>query len=264
MWFSSLFYLKEFTKGSLKFIDLNEKLCNDYKEYLLKAKSRRTGTTNLSQNTAHSYFNKFKATVKQAFKDSLIPIDLNGKIEPIKEADTNRLFLSIEELNLLAKTNCPNPILKQASLFSALTGLRFSDIEKLKWSEVVFKSGQGYFIHFQQKKTKSNEYLPISEQAYLLLGEPKESNQKVFDGLVYSAHQNTVLLKWAMTAGIQKHLTFHCFRHTYATLQLQGGTDIYTVSKMLGHRDLKTTQIYAKIVDETKRKATDKIILNFK
>ncbi|AOW10043.1 site-specific integrase [Flavobacterium gilvum] len=263
VWFSSLFYLKEFTKGSLKFIDLNEKFCNDYREYLLKTKSRRTGTTNLSQNTAHSYFNKFKATVKQAFKDSLIPIDLNGKIEPIKEADSNRLFLSMEELNQLAKTDCPNPILKQASLFSALTGLRFSDIEKLTWSEVVYKNGQGYFIYFQQKKTKSNEYLPISEQAYTLLGTRKEANHQVFEGLVYSAHQNTVLLKWAMTAGIQKHLTFHSFRHTYAVLQLQAGTDIYTISKMLGHRELKTTQVYAKIVDETKRKATDKIILNF-
>ena len=264
VWFSSLFYLKEFTKCSLKFLDLNEKFCNDYKEYLLKAKSRRAGTTNLSQNTAHSYFNKFKATVKQAFKDSLISIDLNGKIEPIKEADTNRLFFFFEELNLLAKTDCLNPILKQASLFSALTGLRFSDIEKLKWSEVIYKKGQGYYIYFQQKKTKNNEYLPISEQAYTLLGTPKEANHQVFEGLIYSAHQNTVLLKWAMSAGIQKHLTFHCFRHTYAVLQLQAGTDIYTISKMLGHRELKTTQIYAKIVDETKRKATDKIILNFK
>ena len=264
VWFSSFYYLKEFSKGSLKFADLNERFCNDYKDYLLNAKSRRTGNTTISQNTAHSYFNKFKATIKQAFKDNLIPFDLNGKIEAIKEADTNRTFLSIEEVNLLANTDCPNPILKQASLFSALTGLRFSDIEKLKWSEIIHTKEQGYFIHFQQKKTKSNEYLPISEQAYSLLGEPKEPNQKVFDGLMYSAHQNSILLKWAINARVQKHLTFHCFRHTYATLQLQGGTDIYTVSKMLGHKDLKTTQIYAKIVDETKRKATDKIIIDFK
>lgn len=264
VWFSSFFYLKEFSKGILKLSDLNEKLCNDYKDYLLNAKSRRTGNTTISQNTAHSYFNKFKATIKQAFKDNLIPIDLNGKIEPIKEADTNRTFLSIDEVNLLANTDCPNPILKQASLFSALTGLRFSDIEKLKWSEVVYTNEQGYFIHFQQQKTKSNEYLPISEQAYTLLGEPKEPSHKVFDGLMYSAHQNSVLLKWAINAGVQKHLTFHCFRHTYATLQLNNGTAITTVSKMLGHKDLKTTMIYAKIVDETKRKATDKIIIDFK
>ncbi|WNH10498.1 tyrosine-type recombinase/integrase [Thalassobellus suaedae] len=262
VWFSSLYYLKAFTNDTLKFADLNEKFCNDYKEYLLNAKSRRTHKNKLAQNTVHSYFNKFKAALKQAFKDDILPFDLNGKIETIKQADTNRVFLSLEELNKLVKTECTNQQLKQASIFSALTGLRFSDVAKLKWSEIIHTNGQGYFIQFQQKKTKSNEYLPIAEQAFEILGEPKEPDQRVFDGLTYSAHQNNQLLKWAMDAGIQKHLTFHSFRHTYATLQLQGGTDIYTVSKMLGHKDLKTTQIYAKIVDETKRNATTKIKLD--
>lgn len=264
VWVSAFHYFKEFTNNYLKFSDLNEKFCNDYKDYLLNAKSKRSSKTTISQNTAHSYFNKFKATLKQAFKDNLLLVDLNAKIQTIKQADTKRVFLSLDELNQLVKADCPNPILKQASLFSALTGLRFSDIEKLKWSEVIHINGQGYFIQFQQKKTKSNEYLPISEQAYNLLGEPKEADKKVFEGLHYSAHQNSILLKWVINAGIHKHLTFHCFRHTYATLQLQGGTDIYTVSKMLGHKDLKTTQIYAKVVDQSKRDATDKIQLDLK
>tara|TARA_R110000796_G_scaffold252631_3_gene389373 strand:- start:31749 stop:32570 length:822 start_codon:yes stop_codon:yes gene_type:complete len=262
VWFSSLFYLKAFTNEILTFADLNEKFCNDYKYYLLNAKSRRSNQTTLAQNTAHSYFNKFKATLKQAFKDGIVPFDLNGKIESIKQADTKRVFLTLEELNKLVKAECPSPLLKKASIFSALTGLRFSDVSKLKWKEIVHINGQGYFIQFQQKKTKSNEFLPIAEQAYEVLGQPKESEQRVFEGLNYSAHQNSQLIKWAMSAGIQKHLTFHSFRHTYATLQLQGGTDIYTVSKMLGHKDLKTTQIYAKIVDETKRTATTKIKLD--
>jgi integrase len=263
VWVSAFHYFKEFTNNYLKFADLNEKFCNDYKDYLLNAKSKRSNKATISQNTAHSYFNKFKATLKQAFKDDLLPFDLNAKVETIKQVDTKRVFLSLDELNQLVKADCPNPILKQASLFSALTGLRFSDIEKLKWSEVIHINEQGYFIQFQQKKTKSNEYLPISEQAYNLLGEPKEADKKVFEGLHYSAHQNSILLKWVINAGIQKHLTFHCFRHTYATLQLQGGTDIYTVSKMLGHKDLKTTQIYAKVVDQSKRNTTDKIKLDF-
>ena len=66
--------------------------------------------------------------------------------------------------------------------------LRFSDIEKLLWSEIEFIKGQGYFIHFQQKKTQGFEVMPISEQAYSLLGEPKEPNTKVFEGLTYSIH----------------------------------------------------------------------------
>jgi integrase len=262
VWVSAFNYLKDFTNGQLKFADLNEKFCNDYRDYLLNAKSKRSHKTTIAQNTAHSYFNKFKATLKQAFKDKILPFDLNGLVEPIGQVDTNRIFLSLEELNQLAKTECVNPLLKKASLFSALTGLRFSDIQKLKWGEVVHIKDQGYFIQFQQKKTKSREYLPIPQQAYDLMGEPKEPNQKVFDDLHYSAHHNSQLLKWAISAGIQKHLTFHCFRHTYATLQLRNGTDIYTVSKMLGHKDLKTTQIYAKVVDQAKREATEKIKLD--
>lgn len=65
-----------------------------------------------------------------------------------------------------------------------------------------------------------------------------------------------------MKAGITKHVTFHCARHTYATLQLTLGTDIYTVSKLLGHRHLKTTEIYAKVIDERKQQAANKIKLN--
>ena len=69
--------------------------------------------------------------------------------------------------------------------------------------------------------------------------------------------------RWLKAAGITRHITFHCFRHTYATLQLAGGTDIYTVSKMLGHTNVRTTQIYAKVVDEKKTRATEVIKIEF-
>jgi len=262
VWMSAFNYLNDFTKGELKFADLDVKFGNDYKEYLLKAKSKRSYKSNLSQNTAHSYFNKFKATLKQAFKDNILQQDLNARIKPIKQTDTKRVFLTLDELNRLAKAECQNPILKKAALFACLTGLRYSDCEKLKWKEVVYEKGQGYSIYFKQKKLKKHEYLPISEQAYKLLGERKDPNLKVFKGLFYSAHQNSILLKWAMNAGVQKHLTFHAFRHSFATLQLQAGTDIYTVSKMLGHTNLITTQVYAHIVDEQKRQAANRIQLN--
>jgi integrase len=153
--------------------------------------------------------------------------------------------------------------MKRAALFSALTGLRFSDIQKLVWKEIEYIEGNGYFIKFKQQKTKGIEMMPISDQAYLILGESQEPKRKVFDGLEYSAYHNKHLYKWIKDAGITKDITFHCFRHSYATLQLSKGTDIYTVSKMLGHRELKTTQIYAKIIDQTKRDAADKIKLDF-
>ncbi len=262
-WVSTLNYLEAFTDNKLKFADLNEKFLEDFKEYLLTTKSKRSNKTILSQNSAVSYFNKVKAALRQAYKDGILQIDLNAKIQPIKIAETRRGYLTLEELNKLAKTDCNNPLLKRAALFSALTGLRFSDIQKMVWSELEFIEGQGYVLNFSQKKSKGVEFLPISEQAYLLCGTPGEPTSKVFDGLEYSAYHNKHLFQWIGAAGITKDITFHCFRHTYATLQLFNGTDIYTVSKMLGHKDLKTTQVYAKIVDEAKRKAVDKIKLDF-
>lgn len=262
-WVSAYNYLETFTKGNLKFADLNEKFCNDFKEYLLTTKSNKSNKVTLAQNSAVSYFNKFKATLKQAYKDGYLATDLNAKIQPVKQAETQRNFLTIEELNSLLKTKCNNPLLKGAALFSALTGLRFSDIKNLVWGELEYIENNGYFIRFKQQKTKGVEMMPISEQAYNLLGERKEPSDKVFEGLNYSAYENKHLAKWIGLAGIGKDITFHCFRHTFATLQLSKGTDIYTVSKLLGHRDLKTTQIYAKIIDQTKREAVDKIQLEF-
>lgn len=261
-WISALNYIEAFTGGKLKFADLNEKFLEDFKEYLLTTKSKKSEKTTLSRNSAVSYFNKVKAALKQAYKDGILQTDLNAKISPIKTAETRREYLTIEELNKLVKTPCNNDLLKRAALFSALTGLRFSDIQKMVWGELEYIEGQGYFLNFSQKKTNGVEYYPISEQTFKLLGERKEPTAKVFEGLVYSAYLNVHLKQWILRAGITKDITFHCFRHTFATLQLSLGTDIYTVSKMLGHKELKTTQIYAKIVDESKRKAANKIKLD--
>ena len=261
-WVSSYKYLETFTNGKLMFADLNESFLNDFKEYLLTTKSNRSNKTSLSQNSAVSYFNKVKAALKQAYKDGILQTDLNSKIQPIKQAETQRNFLTIEELNSLVKTECIDPLLKRSALFSALTGMRGSDIKKLVWNEIEYIEGSGYFIKFTQQKTKGVEMMPISEQAFNLCGTPGEPTAKVFEGLNNSAYSNKHLSKWIGLAGIAKDITFHCFRHTFATMQLSNGTDIYTVSKMLGHRELKTTQIYAKIIDQTKRDAADKIKLD--
>lgn len=262
-WISTLHYLESFAKGSLKFGNLNVMFLNNFKEHLLTTKSRKSEKMTLDQNSASSYFNKVKAALKQAHKDGLLTNDLNSQVEAIKPVETHRQHLSREELNRLVKEDCKSPIMKRAAIFSALTGLRFSDIQKLTWKEIEHTSDYGYSVKFRQKKTGSVEVLPISEQAFKLLGTPKDNNDQVFEGLKYSAYQNKFLRQWIEKAGINKEITFHCFRHTYATLQLSAGTDIYTVSKLLGHKDLKTTQIYAKVIDESKRMAATRIILDF-
>ena len=104
--------------------------------------------------------------------------------------------------------------------------------------------------------------MPISGQALLLCGESRQPEQFVFEDLPDPSWISRPLKQWIEAAGIKKNITFHCFRHTYATLQLSSGTDIYTVSKMLGHTNVKTTQIYAKVVDEKKNKAAQAIKLD--
>lgn len=112
-------------------------------------------------------------------------------------------------------------------------------------------------------KSKGVETLPISDQAYSYLGERANPKDQVFTGIPgkMGSWENLRLKQWVLAAGIQKDISFHAFRHTFATLQLTLGTDIYTISKMLGHKSLKTTQIYAKVIDEKKREAANRIKL---
>ena len=262
-WLCVYDYLKKFGGETLLFANLTESWCEDFKEFLLTTKSRKSSEAILAQNTAVTYYSIFKAALKKAFVDGYLTTDLSAKTKGIKLLETRREFLTIEELNKLAETPCNNPTLKKAALFSALTGLRLSDVQKLIWKELVF-DGSLYKINFTQKKTKGVEYMPISEQAFGICGERGEPNALVFEKLPDSAWISSPLKHWVQSAGINKKITFHCFRHTFATLQLTNGTDIYTVSKMLGHKDLKVTQIYAKIVDETKQKAAGAIKLNIK
>ncbi|WP_124640149.1 site-specific integrase [Amniculibacterium aquaticum] len=259
-WERSIEFLKSFADENIEFSQINLKFCEDFKSFLLTAE--RGGNKNgiLSQNTASTYFSVFKAALKQAFIDGYFTTDISSKIKSIPQAETRREYLTIEELNTLVETPCENDVLKRAALFSALTGLRHSDIQKLRWNEINIESNQPR-INFTQKKTKGVEYMPISLQALEICGDPKSPNDLVFENLTDPSWINRPLKTWVAKAGIQKNITFHCFRHTFATLQLSNGTDIYTVSKMLGHTNVKTTQVYAKVIDEKKNKAAEAIQL---
>lgn len=260
-WDSMLKHLKAYIPMDKTFGDIDETFVQGFKEFLDKEVKTKSNQP-LSQNSKYSYFNKLKAALKQAFKDGIIPTNPAEKISGFKQAEPQREFLTLEELQAVANTECEIPQIKTAFIFSCLTGLRWSDINKLLWSEVQHSNDMGYYVRFRQQKTDGAETLPISEQAFKLLGERQDKDERVFKGLKYSAWHNMKLQQWVMQAGISKTITFHCARHTYATLQLTAGTDIYTVSKLLGHRELKTTQIYAKVIDTKKKEAANKIQIN--
>ena len=243
------------------FSEMTPKVIEDFRQYILTAPlgGKKTGT--VSTNTASTYFSIFKAALKRAFVDGYLMTDIGGATKSIAGEERRREHLTLEELNTLAATPCDNPVIRRAALFSALTGLRHCDIQKLTWSEIQ-KEGKGYRLNFTQKKTKGVEYMPISDQALLLCGKRGKPKDLVFAGLPSPSWISKPLKRWIKAAGITRTITFHCFRHTYATLQLAGGTDIYTVSKMLGHTNVSTTQIYAKVVDEKKDKAANVITID--
>lgn len=252
-WRSTLMHLIKFNSKDIPINQIDVKWLEDFK-YYLDEKALTKSEVGLSQNSKYSYFNKVKACLRQAYREELILKNPVDKIKGFKQGETEREFLSIDELRRIKKEECEIPIIKTAFIFSCLTGLRWSDINRLTWGNLFHSEENGYwYLRFRQQKTKGTETLPISQQARnLILEEIGEPNERIFKGLKYSAWNNLKLQQWMMKAGISRTITFHCARHTYATLQLSNGTDIYTVSKLLGHRELKTTQVYAKVIDQMK------------
>lgn len=257
-WVSALRHIQAFSRADIRFSDLDRKWLEQLKEYLIKT-AKTKDDRNLSLNSCVSYYNKVKATLREAVKDGYLQTNPSDTTDSIKEGETRREFLTLEELQRASKASCDSEIIKSAFLFSALTGLRFSDVQKLKWSEIQHSEELGYYIRFKQKKTKGEETLPIPENAIELLGKRLTSDEPVFRDLIYNIRTNRKIKEWMIRAGIEKYITFHCARHTYATLQLTLGTDIYTVSKLLGHKNIRTTEIYAKVVDDKKVAAANRI-----
>lgn len=261
IWNCAISHFEMFLGGKdLLFKNVTVTIIEDFRDYLLKAKSMRKNKKQLSRNTALSYYNKIKTTLKGAYKEDKMKTDINAKIGSIKELESQRNFMTLEETRRLFATPCPNALVRKISMFSVLTGIRYVDIAKLTWSEVHYIDNDGYYIIFRQKKTEGAESMPISEEAFTVLGKRRSEKELVFAGL-NKWDVDRILPVWVSLSGIRKHITFHCFRHTYATLQITAGTDIFTVSKMLGHRSVKTTQVYARVIDQKKRDAANRISL---
>lgn len=260
-WSATLVHLKRCISPNIRFEEIDETFVKKVRKYF-DCQAKTKSNTFLSKNSKYTYFNKFKAAMRAAFDEGYILINYGSKIKSFEQQESQREYLTHEELQKLANTECKYPVLKRAFIFACLSGLRWSDINKLVWNEIREENHNGKIVtkvNFKQEKTSGVEYLYISEQARTFLGKRKSPTDRVFVGLKYSAIYNTELLRWCIRAGISKHITFHSSRHSNAVLLLQNGADIYTVSKRLGHKELRTTQIYAKMVDQKNREAANLI-----
>lgn len=248
-----------FVHGKCTFEEIDIDLCNKFREYLLNAKQlRRDGR--ISKNSASGYWSTFRELLKILYRNRLIKTNINDFLDKIETEDTPKDYLSVEELYKLAETPCKKPILKTAALFSCLTSLRISDILSLQWHEIVDFAAGGKCVHTITQKTKTEDIIPISDEALQLIGYSPEKTGLVFKGLKRSWTQHP-MKEWIREAGITKNITFHSYRRTYATLQGAAGTDIRTIQSNMAHKSITTTQRYMKVVDSNKREASNRISL---
>ena len=248
-----------FVHGKCTFEEIDIDLCNKFREYLLNAKQLRRDDR-ISKNSASGYWSTFRGLLKILYRNRLIKTNINDFLDKIEIEDTPKDYLSVEELYKLAETPCKKPILKTAALFSCLTSLRISDILSLQWHEIVDFAAGGKCVHTITQKTKTEDIIPVSDEALQLIGYSPEKTGLVFKGLKRSWTQHP-MKEWIREAGITKNITFHSYRRTYATLQGAAGTDIRTIQSNMAHRSITTTQRYMKVVDSNKREASNRISL---
>lgn len=221
-------------------------LMNDYVTYK---------KTKLTNGTVDNYLRCLKAAFNVAVEEGIMPTNPMLALDRshLKGTTYEREFLSVEEVKKLIDTPCRRPDIKGAFLFSCFCGLRISDVRSLQWKHVV-TTGEKMYLKITQFKTRRPLTIPLSRQAIKWMPERADAGEDdyIFPPL---SKNMTVLDDWAKEAGIKKHVTFHVSRHTFATMELTMGADIYTTSKLLGHTSVATTQIYAKVINSKKEEA---------
>lgn len=235
---------KYFPKRDVLIQDVDEDLLRNFQSYLLNQVSR---------NTTNAYMSVFRQHFNKLVVKGVIQASPFSSFKIIEEEDSERTTLTIEEVRTLANfiPKKGNSQIRHAFLFSCFTGLRFSDVKKLVYSEI-----QNDQITFRPAKTaKKIVMVPLIEDAKLIIEKLSKHpiNKKVFWDLPSSQVVNVYLKFWALEAGIKKNLHFHAARHTFATIGLTFGMDIYTMKELLGHSKIEMTQVYAKIVDQKKK-----------
>ena len=248
----------DYVNGTCTFEEVDVPLCKGFCEYLLDEAVNRRTKEPLSQNSVSGYWSTFRGMLRIAYRDKQIPDNINEFLDKVKTVESPKEVLTLEELYRLYTTSSENELIKRAALFSCLTGLRFSDVQALQWKNVCAYADGGKYLDFISIKTEKQNIVPINKDVEKLMGTP--GSGFVFKGLKYEMTQQP-MKDWLANAKIQKHITFHCFRHTYASLQVELGTDIYTVQRILAHSNVATTEIYARHAEPKKREAAQKLTI---
>lgn len=261
---SVIMHLEKYMKSVKKSVmlgDINAKFVVGFIKYMRTTPTYRG--VPLGEVTIYTYYINLCIALNKAVKSGLIdknPCDAVPYEDKPKRPETYREYLSLEEVKKMIDTECKDVRVKRLFLFSCFTGLRYKDIFHLRWKNIVKVEDGVYQLELIQQKTKRPVVVPLSDNAMRWLPERYMDGEenRIFQ-MPETSCAYDYLHDWSKKAGITKNVTFHVGRHTYATLLLYYGADLYTVSKLLGHTNVRTTQIYAKVMDESKRKAVSLI-----
>ena len=260
-------HIKQYSGELTTFKQVTKEYCSGFINYLNTAENTTFKNGNsetftsglLSENTKYGYVKTLNVALNRAVRDGILannPLTLLPRQERPKRQLDNREYLTIDEVKQLVKTPCRKPMIKNAFLFSCFSGLRFGDVKNLTWGQIQTDNEGQKVICYTQRKTNKPEYLQLSDEALKFLPEKNDAKD---NGIIFplsnNGYTNETLKSWILAAGTTKRVTFHVGRHTNATLLMSLGASIETVSKILGHADIQTTQIYAKVIDKNKRAA---------
>ena len=249
----ALNFINKHSKGDIILSNITEKWMDDFQGFLKH-------DSGLAKGSAKTYESAIRSVLKKAVRDRLITHNPSSAVKTIKAPESDMIYLELSEISKLVKIEYRKPIpaeIKKAFLFACLTGLRISDIKTLQWGDIKREPLQ---IAKMQKKTGNKVFIPLHETAWKIINDGAIHNYKapVFPNLSKTkSPTNKYLERWARKAGIEKQIGWHTARRTFAILSLESGTEIYTLSKLMGHTDVKTTQLYAAATDKMKRQAVN-------
>jgi integrase len=241
-------YLEQYRDGgNIQLAAVTEKWVFDFQKYLLDE-------TGLSQMTASHYSTAIRQVLNTAVKEKIINSSPAVAVKNIPVPETHLPTLTVDELRRLAGTPISGELgqeVKRGFLFACYCGLRISDISTLQWKDIETRPVNKFnqcpnWIRKTQVKTRNVVEIPLTAAAWNIIAPRGFPNAYVFPKLANSGtHTDKYIKTWAQNAGIEKVVSWHTARRTFATLELENGVDPFTVQRLMGHKKIEITSHYA-------------------
>jgi len=246
----SLKYLRQYA-GDTALVDVDERFIDAYRAFLLKQEG-------LGAKTAQHYLAALKAVLARAERERLIERNPAKGVKPIRAPEHEKPYLTVEEIQRLYNTPVEGELadeVRRGFLLSCFTGLRLGDIRSLLWGDI--RREPEPMIKKRQNKTGDIVSIPLAPIAWELIDDKRlhRQDELVFPRLTATKGVNPhqPLIAWRKRAGIEKAFGWHAGRHSFAMMTLEASGDIYAVSRLLGHSDIKITEVYLRMTDQRKK-----------